>query len=193
MCIDISMRCDGRSDCADESDEKNCNLVFIDKDKYRKESIPKLIGGDAQLNVWVEIDVFGISAIRELKGDFKIDFSLGLTWYDSRLTFQNLKASSNIVNREVGAELWRPPIMFQKAIDKREINMEYDEHAYMVVLKETSGSPNDESFVHEGFVYHGSKNRLGYHRRFLITHSCKFVLTFYPFDTQHCTLEVCTN
>jgi hypothetical protein len=39
-CVDLSKRCDEVDDCDDGSDEKQCDLIVIDPDRYRKEYPP---------------------------------------------------------------------------------------------------------------------------------------------------------
>ena len=50
------IRCDQTEDCEDGSDEKHCNVVFIDKSTYLKDKYPPPIGGRVSVKVSVVIE-----------------------------------------------------------------------------------------------------------------------------------------
>ena len=54
----LNSRCDQTEDCEDGSDEKHCNVVFIDKSTYLKDKYPPPIGeyGRVLVNVSVVIE-----------------------------------------------------------------------------------------------------------------------------------------
>ena len=88
-CIAILNRCDGVAHCPDLSDEKACNLVSVDPEKYLKGKTPP--SGSATLPVEVSSQVWVILDIQEVGQVIKLQFQLSLKWYDSRVEYYNLK------------------------------------------------------------------------------------------------------
>ncbi len=52
--------------------------------------------------------------ISEVGGSITIQFSLHLTWFDRRLTFENLKTPAffNTLNKDAMQHIWLPKVVF---------------------------------------------------------------------------------
>ena len=51
------IRCDQTEDCKDGSDEKNCNVVVIDKSTYLKDKYPPTINDSERVLVNVSVQI----------------------------------------------------------------------------------------------------------------------------------------
>jgi hypothetical protein len=76
----MSQRCNGISDCKDNFDETNCNMIFIDQKFYQKE-IPPLTKHEHKVNILVSVSIFAIEGFNEIDMKYRIKFSLSLNWY----------------------------------------------------------------------------------------------------------------
>jgi hypothetical protein len=86
MCIPMSHRCNGISDCKDNFDETNCNMIIIDQQLYQKET-PPISQYYKKVNILVSVSIFAIEGFNEIEMKYRIKFSLSLMWY---VIFQNL-------------------------------------------------------------------------------------------------------
>ncbi len=87
-CVAINLRCDGKIDCPDKTDEVHCNL-FEEDASYIKESAPLEEDFSTmntenleskKVDVDVEIDVLSFLEISEVDGFTSIQLNLRLTW-----------------------------------------------------------------------------------------------------------------
>ena len=177
-------------DCLDGSDEDDCNLVIVDWENYRKQNKPHPIRGESSLGLKLWLEITNIDSIRELKGDYRVQFHLSVRWHDSRVMFQNLKENltHNMVDWEISRHLWIPPLNFPNSFGDNRI-MD-DEHTYLLVNKNSDATFATEEDIHENYFFNGTENELVYYRRFQLTHQCSFELHYFPFDTQYCKIEV---
>ncbi|ROT61365.1 low-density lipoprotein receptor-related protein 2 [Penaeus vannamei] len=100
-CVPIALRCDRSSDCADNSDEEDCQKVLLG-DGYSKSIPPPSMSASTPLTLNL---TFAVTAIREFSlVGFRIslDAVLRYTWRDARLTFANLHNNSNLNDIKVG-------------------------------------------------------------------------------------------
>jgi hypothetical protein len=74
--------CNGISDCANNFDETNCNMILIDKRLYYKET-PPLSTYDNKVDILVSVAIFAIEGFNEIDMKYRIKFSLSLKWYVS--------------------------------------------------------------------------------------------------------------
>ncbi len=115
-CIELHKRCDTKMDCADKSDEVNCQYVSL-SDTYLKELIPRsrevpeddlndlddIVIADAAsadanatkkdippLKVYVNISIMTFPSIDTVGLQFTADVFLNLRWFDQRVVFYNL-------------------------------------------------------------------------------------------------------
>jgi hypothetical protein len=75
----MSQRCNGIPDCKDNFDEKNCNMIIIDKQLYQKE-IPPLSKAEEKVKVLVNVSIIAIESFNEIEMVFKTKFSMNLKW-----------------------------------------------------------------------------------------------------------------
>ena len=53
------------------------------------------------------VEIFNVLDITEVKGTFRVQFQLELTWYDSRAEFYNLKNTGiNTLSRAEQLDIW---------------------------------------------------------------------------------------
>ena len=93
-CISIALCCDSRINCADHSDEQDCNLVSFDTTNYLMSSPPNT-HESKYMTIAMNISVETIDNFNDNTMSYKMKFSMYLMWYDNRLTFQNLKFVGN--------------------------------------------------------------------------------------------------
>ena len=184
VCIDIEARCNNINDCYDKSDEANCRKVKIGK-TYQKFIVPPPIGDDEK-DVTVKFDLESIMDIDEVTGNFQVQFFLMLSWFDSRLKFQNLKEDIEL-NSFLPSEnkiIWTPELVFENTGDR--VRTETDQETIIRVVRkgdfESSNIDENENIQY----FKGAENLLTMKRFYNQVFQCNYQMGWYPFDIQRC-------
>ncbi len=190
-CIPLDQRCNGDFDCPDDdiSDEKECVRVNIDPQIYKKVQAPKETNGEP-VNINVYLGLERISEVQVLDQLISIDINIRMTWFDSRLSYNNLwdNYSKNAIGYPDQEQIWMPELHFSNSKTMKIIVL--DKHAFFSVIKDTNGSISGLFDPYENKVYQGKSNRLFVSRAYSVTLNCEFDLEMFPFDTQQCPLII---
>lgn len=142
-CIPIESRCDLRVDCEDASDEEKCSKVSRPKGYLASLPPPSLHASDA-LGIQVSISISSISEIEALRSFVALGLSLKMSWYDSRLSFENLQDLEDINGVQPKSSTWIPSYIFENA----DLSGSFGDNSHLLVRK--VGSPledNKERFL----------------------------------------------
>ena len=188
QCVSMEQRCDQRSDCRDESDERNCNILVL-KDGYNKRIPPIISGGP--VDVEVSIHLLKLVDIDEENYSIKIQFEITLKWKENRATYHNLKrkASLNALTEENVQMLWLPKLIYENTDQKETTRLGdiWEWETLVVVNRETDEKQIMRSgldAVDETEVFNGAENSLIMSQTYTHNFQCSYVLSEYPFDTQ---------
>ena len=192
MCIPMEQRCNEIADCEDESDEVFCRLINLDflDTKYKAILPPRPTNQSRALPITVGFDILEILEVDERTMTFNLKFDLFLSWREHRLIFYDLKPKmlSNKILDFVADKLWIPALIFSNHRDR--IQVEFKRFSTLTVKKLSNGSIADLQELHESILYPGSSNPFKLKNSYGLKLSCDFDLSYYPFDTQECWIEV---
>ena len=190
-CVPMNYRCDGKSDCKDISDEKECKIVDID-DTYSKEINPPPIGTLLKTAVNISMNISSVLEIDEIKGFVFVKYVLITNWKDSRLTFHNLKRQEemNIVTEDQKAEIWTPKLIFANTNDDDETIT--DDRAVLKIIPDTkfAFSAADLTSLDNINIFNGDLSSLEMTRSYSTKFICDYDMSWYPFDSQICFMNL---
>ena len=187
LCIDIFKRCDSWPDCGDNSDELNCNRVNIGK-AYHKHIAPPGQNGYGKVAVRMSVDLASIINIDEVGSIFQVQFTLYLTWFDSRMTFNNLNKETglNALSPKEKNMIWLPELVFLNTEQRPKVTL--DEETQIIVDRQSSFQLSPITELENVQVYSGSKNPLILSRFYNIKFLCNYEMHWVPFNIQKCTM-----
>ena len=206
-CINIYHRCDDHQDCADNSDEDNCEIVDV-PDNYRKEPVQQNNGSISLIHTKVLITKF--NSIKK-SGDLEISLTIRMRWRDPRLTFLNIvdeDQHSGGKEKDISIEkqkaLWLPldNIVQKNAVIGDVIGQEESITFVRVIVGGNATAPSTENAVEgksQSFILYfvrffnfpldlrfpGDKNDLYMVRDYKVTYMCDFEVNslefYFPF------------
>ena len=194
-CIPMENRCDGRFDCFDKSDEKDCNIIIEDSSYSKTISPPPKEDEDVN-DVHISVDILRILKVDEIEEGFEVKFDLYATWIDSRLTYQNLKKNANLNVLDLAGQksIWTPVIIFgnTKSSDRSKVDEEslirvLPNENFKFTISNIMGNPENI------YYFKGSENILELSRTYRINFICSYNMALFPFDTQTCSLNFMQN
>ncbi|XP_076068380.1 uncharacterized protein LOC143040827 [Oratosquilla oratoria] len=180
-CVDMSMRCDLRVDCPDQTDEMGCNKLSRPRE-YLEALPPPGVNGES-LKVDLVVDVKGFSEIDTRDMKLTVDFSIMASWYDIRLQYRNLKNLSDL-NYVEASRVWTPRFQLPNADFPR---VSQKPHV-VTVRREMDPEEDDPSLSVHDEIYTGSENPLELRQDLNAPFLCIMDLQNFPFDTQHCQI-----
>ncbi len=198
----LSDKCNTEIDCADKSDEYNCDYLRFG-DNYAKELIPRDTSGKPVI-VYMNASVLAFPFIETVNLKFTADFFLNLRWYDLRIDFRDLNnvTSLNSLSYSDRDAIWAPRLGFTNALGPFQTVM--DALSSGVLVREDNPLPEDitlstegisgkklfsilhasQYFFHSAMLFSGATNSIYLTREYYQEYACPFDLTYYPFDTQ---------
>ena len=174
-------------DCADFSDENNCNRVGYQGLTYKKKISPKP-STTAKLKVLVNITVESFSKISELDMKFTSRITLQVRWRDLRLYFNDLQDGLNLLAQTDIDLIWMPTLILSNSVDM--LYVSDNPHIFVHISRLTKGKLVGEKNLHESMQYSGSNNDIIMTGRFETEFFCIYQLNNYPFDSQFCSIDI---
>ena len=119
---------------------------------------------------------------------FTSEVKIFVRWRDQRIIFRNLAQSKKVLSKVWHDQIWLPPLYFSNTKENKQIlNGNYVEVAII-----PHGQPllNKISELNEANLFKGEENELELYSVNDLTFKCNFELWNYPFDVQHCSVNV---
>ena len=115
-------RCNQLTDCADKSDEIDCNMLVIGNG-YSRMVPPIKLAPDKTLipiTVDVSIELLKIVEIEEENHAIEFQYEIIMKWRDNRLAYHNLKrdTSLNALPEADFKKLWLPLVIYENTDQK---------------------------------------------------------------------------
>ena len=189
-CVPLQSRCDKKLDCKDLSDEKECRLVVLDMERYKKDDTPPPLQLGKNLEVILTVDIQNILDIQEVQKILSLKFNLQETWRDSRMQFYNLKEDEEL-NTLVYSDkqsIWVPSILFSNTKD--DLTSKNDQTTFAKVIRLKKGTLLSLETNEDILAYKGSENEIKMSRVYEVDFICDYNMMFYPFDIQTCTANL---
>ena len=145
------------------------------------------------MNIQVKLDLKNIFKIDEVNRKLHVAFEFELYWYDSRLTFNNLKEIKhlNVLTPEQIQQIWIPQVIFVNT--QKQFKTSADEALVKVYKSHNSNITYELAPMTTSeniFLYKGSDHKLDITRNYYQEFICDFHLEAYPFDVQECDLVI---
>lgn len=185
-CIPLSDKCNTEINCADKSDEYNCDYLRFGAN-YAKELIPRDEKGEA-LTVYINVSVLAFPFIETVNLKFTADFFLNLRWYDLRIDFRDLNnvTSLNSLSSNDQEQIWTPKLGFTNALGPFQTTV--DDLTTGILVREANPLDEDITLSTEAMLFSGRDNAILLTREYYQDYACNFDLLYYPFDTQMCEM-----
>lgn len=150
-CIDLSLRCNLRIDCPDESDESLCSVVDIPPG-YNTNIPPPSAWKGNPLDVKLGIQLIAFPSIVTQDLSMTATFKLSLQWKDIRLNYLNLKEdrSLNKLSSKDVDDIWTPRVHFSNALGNVFTNL--GPGSRLECLRESPSSPGPPHLPVEGMT-----------------------------------------
>ena len=171
----------------DESDENDCKMLAM-KENYNKKIAPieydyvnsKVIPA----NVYVSMVVLDVLSISEVDLVYVLKFRILMNWYDSRLTYHNLKEeqSLNSLSSEEIDKIWIPFVVF--ANTENQESTKGNDETQVTVTREGNFTESSVDVLEEINIFEGVQNRITFQQVYSKSFRCVYQLHLYPFDTQ---------
>ena len=189
-CVATEERCDRKQDCLDGSDEAGCKIVNfpVGYNKFLTPSPPS--GGN--LNVDISVTINEILKIDEVEGEFIVQVSTKREWFDRQLTYQNLKNDQYLdeLSNEEKTFIWWPYLIFQNIANDEKWKTVGESLIDKWIVERNGTYYRDPLQTNNIPLYSGSENKILVTKTHYSEFICVFDLTWYPFDTQSCSLRM---
>jgi hypothetical protein len=161
-CINLDMKCNENVDCRDGSDEVDCNIISL-PENYNKEVTSN--NDKSDLNMTVHIN--NILSIDENMGKIRVTLMLILEWYDSRLTFLNLKNISelNVLGEHDYNLIWKPKLIFVN-MEKKDLEESILPQIFIKTQSLNDYNPTDYTELYSAKRYSGSMMTIHWYTEF---------------------------
>ena len=185
----IFLRCDGKTDCKDFTDEIDCRVVEFDS-SYNKFLSPPVEEGNTKLPVLTSVSLHSVSSLDPILFSYEAEFTVTLKWRDERLSFNNLRAESNMnsIRPTEIEQIWFPEFYFDNTREK--VKNIIDDSASLRVLRNGSGTLSSSEDTENKLIFQGGENWVQYQRFYSQKFHCHFFLHWYPFDYQTCYIDL---
>ena len=189
QCIDMEERCNTLPNCKDKSDERNCQILWLEHG-YNK-NIPPISGAGNKVvpvNVSISITLMKVVEIEETDHSIHLQFQISLQWKENRVKYLNLKHDSalNALLDDDIETLWLPLILYDNT-DQKEVTRLGTKWEWMTLVSVT----REGNFIRSGVdevdeieIFEGAGNRLTMNQTYTREFQCQYELQRYPFDTQ---------
>ena len=205
QCISIDQRCAQITNCRDESDEKDCQILLL-KDGYNNKIPPISVAGSTNdltlvpVLVSISITLMKVVEIEETDHSIHLQFQISLQWKENRVKYLNLKrkTSLNALTALEVNHLWMPLVIYDNTDQKESTRLgEYGNGEWktrVTVTREGDFARSKVDVVDESEIFEGLENRLTMNQTYTWEFQCKYKLEHYPFDTQvHPKLRLTLN
>ena len=189
-----SLRCDGKTDCKDFTDEINCRVIEFDS-SYNKYLSPPVPGAEdllsqPRLPVLASLRLHALSTFDPVNASYQTKFTVTLKWTDSRLKYNNLRPAPD-TNRMGPAEtekIWFPFFIFDNT--NKKVENIIDAKSVLKVVRNGSGELSDQQHTENKYIFPGRENYIEYQRFYSEQFECDYFLHWYPFDYQTCYIDI---
>ena len=189
-CLSKLVRCNGKYDCSDHSDELTCSFIEPSPN-YHKLTLP--LDANNKLKLQFSIRINNILDIDNLRETFKVKFYLETNWVDDRIFYYNLQPKEdNVINYAYWEKMWIPNYKFENTENGvMTSNLgEKDSSVSLALLNDKHQLGVGSSKLRQDFSYPGSDVRISKRNVYTIEFNCDYIWRSYPFDSQTCPIMI---